>query len=47
MYKSIFTIEQMDCLLEEQMVRMKLEGISEIKELKFDIPKSGLLANGL
>jgi len=28
----------MDCPSEEQMIRMKLDGVSQIKELKFDIP---------
>lgn len=33
-----FTISKMDCLSEEQMIRMKLEGIESIKQLNFDIP---------
>jgi Co/Zn/Cd efflux system component len=33
----------MDCPSEEQMIRMKLEGISAIKKLKFDIPNRSLL----
>ncbi len=38
MKKSTFKITKMDCPSEEQMIRMKLEGITQIKELKFDIP---------
>ena len=38
MKESTFKIEKMDCPSEEQMIRMKLEGISEIKNLEFDIP---------
>jgi cation transport ATPase len=37
LYKSIFKITKMDCPSEEQMIRMKLEGIPEIKKLEFDI----------
>lgn len=36
--KSTFKITKMDCPSEEQMIRMKLDGILQIKELKFDIP---------
>jgi Co/Zn/Cd efflux system component len=32
----------MDCPSEEQMIRMKLEGISSIKSLEFDIPNRQL-----
>ncbi len=32
----------MDCPAEEQMIRMKLDGIAEIKELNFDIPNRRL-----
>lgn len=38
MKKSVFNIAKMDCPSEEQLVRMKLDGITEIKELQFDIP---------
>jgi len=38
MKKSTFKITKMDCPSEEQMIRMKLNGVSQIKELKFDIP---------
>jgi Co/Zn/Cd efflux system component len=37
MKKSIFKITKMDCPSEEQMIRLKLDGIEQIKELKFDI----------
>jgi cation transport ATPase len=36
--KTVFKITKMDCPSEEQMIRMKLEGIPEIKNLEFDIP---------
>jgi len=32
----------MDCLSEEQMIRMKLEPYNEVKQLSFDIPKRKL-----
>lgn len=38
MNKSIFKIAKMDCPSEEQMVRMKLEPLSQVKHLEFDIP---------
>lgn len=38
MKKSTFNISKMDCPSEEQMIRMKLEGIETIKQLNFDIP---------
>jgi hypothetical protein len=31
--KTVFKITKMDCPSEEQMIRMKLEGIPEIKKL--------------
>ena len=37
MNKSTFKITKMDCPSEEQMIRMKLDGIAQIKELTFDI----------
>lgn len=40
--KSTFKISQMDCPSEEQLIRMKLEGIKEIKTLQFDIPNRTL-----
>ena len=42
MEKTIFKIAKMDCASEENLVRMKLEGISGIKNLDFDIPKRKL-----
>ncbi len=38
MRKTIFEISKMDCPSEENLIRMKLEGISSIKNLDFDIP---------
>jgi Co/Zn/Cd efflux system component len=38
MQKTIFEISQMDCPSEENLVRIKLDGISQIKNLDFDIP---------
>lgn len=37
MRKTIFEITKMDCPSEENLIRMKLEGISSIKNLDFDI----------
>ena len=37
MFKSTFNISKMDCPSEEALIRMKLEGISVIKNLVFDI----------
>lgn len=38
MKQSIYKITKMDCPSEEQMIRMKLEGITQISALHFDIP---------
>ncbi|MFN6945890.1 MAG: cation transporter [Cytophagaceae bacterium] len=38
MKKSEFLIKKMDCPSEENMIRMKLEGLDQIKTLTFDIP---------
>ncbi|BAO76401.1 cation transporter [Winogradskyella sp. PG-2] len=38
MQKSIFEITKMDCPSEENLIRMKLDGISSIANLEFDIP---------
>jgi Co/Zn/Cd efflux system component len=38
MNKSVFIITKMDCPSEEQMIRMKLDGLEPIKSLDFDIP---------
>ena len=37
MFKSVFTVSKMDCPSEESLIMMKLEGISGIKNLVFDI----------
>ncbi|ULC60275.1 cation transporter [Flaviramulus sp. BrNp1-15] len=37
MEKTIFEITKMDCPSEENLIRMKLDGISSIKNLEFDI----------
>lgn len=42
MKKSTFHISKMDCPSEEQMIRMKLESSSEVKQLSFDIPNRKL-----
>lgn len=42
MQKTIFEISKMDCPSEENIIRMKLNGISSIKYLNFDIPNRKL-----
>ena len=42
MQKTSFLIRQMDCLAEEQMIRMKLDGLDQISSLQFDIPNRQL-----
>ncbi|GGF43644.1 cation transporter [Echinicola rosea] len=42
MFKTIFKISKMDCASEEQLIRMKLDGRNEIKNLDFDIPNRKL-----
>jgi Co/Zn/Cd efflux system component len=42
MQKTIFEISKMDCPSEENLIRMKLHGISSIKYLDFDIPNRKL-----
>ncbi|TDQ27522.1 cation transporter [Tenacibaculum caenipelagi] len=42
MNKTIFEITKMDCPSEENLIRMKLEGISNIAHLDFDIPNRKL-----
>jgi Co/Zn/Cd efflux system component len=37
MKKSIYNIKKMDCPSEEQLIRMKLTGLEQIKQLDFDI----------
>lgn len=40
--KSVFHISQMDCPSEENLIRMKLEGVEGIKKLDFDLEKRNL-----
>ena len=42
MHKTIFEITKMDCPSEENLIRMKLDGISSIANLDFDIPNRKL-----
>ena len=42
MNKTIFEITKMDCPSEENLIRMKLDGISSIANLVFDIPNRKL-----
>lgn len=42
MQKSVFEISKMDCPSEENLIRMKLDGISGIRNLDFDIPERKL-----
>ncbi|PCH70838.1 MAG: cation transporter [Bacteroidales bacterium] len=42
MQKTTFKITKMDCPSEENLIRMKLDGISSIKNLDFDIPNRKL-----
>jgi Co/Zn/Cd efflux system component len=42
MQKTTFEISKMDCPSEENLIRMKLDGISSIKNLDFDIPNRKL-----
>jgi Co/Zn/Cd efflux system component len=43
MQKTTFEITKMDCPSEENLIRMKLDGISSIKNLDFDIPNRKLI----
>ena len=43
MDKTVFEIAKMDCPSEENLIRMKLEGISSIVNLDFDIPHRKLI----
>lgn len=43
MEKTTFEISKMDCASEENLIRMKLDGISSIKNLDFDIPNRKLM----
>lgn len=42
MQKTIFNIQKMDCPSEEQLVRMKLQGLEQIEKLAFDLQKREL-----
>jgi Co/Zn/Cd efflux system component len=42
MIKTEFKIKGMDCPSEEQLIRMKLEGVEGIRKLSFDIPNRKL-----
>jgi Co/Zn/Cd efflux system component len=42
MKKSVYKIVKMDCPSEENLIRMKLDGMGNIKHLDFDIPKREL-----
>lgn len=42
MKKAIFTISKMDCPSEEQLIRMKLEGFQNIRQLTFEIAERRL-----
>ncbi|XLS30546.1 cation transporter [Flavobacteriaceae bacterium M23B6Z8] len=42
MFKTLFEITKMDCPSEENLIRMKLEGITQVVHLDFDIPNRKL-----
>ena len=42
MQKTVFAIAQMDCPSEENLIRMKLDGITNVVHLDFDIPNRKL-----
>jgi len=42
MQKTTFTVSKMDCPSEEQMIRLKLEGLTGINSMRFDIPNRQL-----
>ncbi len=42
MHKTIFEVTKMDCPSEENLIRMKLDGISSVANLDFDIPNRKL-----
>lgn len=42
MKKSTFQISRMDCSAEEQLVRMKLDSVSGVRHLSFDLPNRRL-----
>ena len=43
MQKSVYKVIKMDCPSEESLIRMRLEGISDVEHLDFDIPNRRLL----
>lgn len=43
MEKTVFEVPKMDCPSEENLIRIKLDGITEIKNLDFDIPGRQLI----
>lgn len=42
MRKTIFNVSKMDCPSEERLIRMKLDGVTSIKQMDFDIPRRKL-----
>jgi Co/Zn/Cd efflux system component len=42
MNRTVFEIKKMDCPSEETLIRMKLDGVTEIENLEFDIPNRNL-----
>lgn len=42
MQKTTFHVSKMDCPSEEQMIRLKLEGLTDITSMRFDIPNRKL-----
>lgn len=42
MQKSIYSIQEMDCPSEENLIRMKLDEIQDIKNLGFDLKNRNL-----
>ena len=42
MQKTVFRIEKMDCSAEEQMVRLRLEGMERVERLEFDLARRTL-----
>ena len=42
MDKTTFKIQHMDCMAEESMVRMQLDGQTAVKSLEFDLPNRKL-----
>ena len=43
MQRTTFRIPKMDCASEEQLVRLKLDGMPAIRNLDFDVPKRRLI----